>query len=194
MDWVGANSEVVSSVEALSLKSPRASSIEITYTVRLSDLAWMYLGSWAARLAALPGLSLMAAWVMGWPPPADIPVATYFAFLGISIVTAAAGPLLLLPMLFMMNGTLKVVGTTVHLSVDNDGLSGWPLAPEIERTWPRIRHARRLHGVITLPFRQFGTRAGWVPMPERAMTSEQLVSIRALLASKGLMKAAKSAP
>jgi hypothetical protein len=44
-----------------------------------------------------------------------------------------------------------------------------------------------LGGVITLPFRQFGTRAGWVAVPERAMTADQLAEFRALLSSKGLM-------
>jgi hypothetical protein len=101
-------------------------------------------------------------------------------------------PLLVFPyFVFGMYGAGKLVGTTVHLSVDADGVSGWPLAPEMDRSWSTIRRARSLRGVVTLPFRQFGTRAGWVPVPERAMAPEQLSEFRGLLASKGLIKADK---
>jgi len=170
---------------------PLRGSIKIVYEVRRSDLVSMYLGSWGARLAAIPGLVCFFVVLAAWPPPADDPIASYLGMLGASVLFTALGPLVFLYFMFGMYGAGRLVGTTVHLSVDDEGVSGWPLAPGLDRTWPTIRRARTLRGVVTLPFRQFGTRAGWVPVPERAMPPAQLSAFLGLLSNRGLIKARK---
>lgn len=165
--------------------------LEVQYTLRLADLLSMYLGSWAARIAAAPGVICLLLLLVGWPPPADVPVASYLGMAVVAAMGAAGGPLLLIYMLFVRYQARSLVGTKIRLSIDDAGLWGWPLASQIDRSWPRVRRARRFRGVITLPFREFGTRAGWVQVPERALTAKQLAEFRGLLASKGLMKVGK---
>jgi hypothetical protein len=171
--------------------SGRKSALEISYEVELPDLLWMYLGSWAARISAAPGLFCVFVVLAAWPPPADVPLASYVGMLGASLVFTALGPALLLYFLFGQYRARRLVGTTVHLLLDDRGVEGWPIGAGINRTWPRIRRARKLRGVTTLPFREFGTRAGWVPIPDRAMNPEQLSAFECLLHSKGVMKRRK---
>jgi hypothetical protein len=165
---------------------PRGYASEISYTVRLSDLVWMYLGSQAARIAAAPGSVCLVLVVIGWPS-AGIPVTTGLEFLGVCLAFTALGPLMFLLAALSMYGARGLVGTTVHLSVDDKGVRGWPLLPDADRTWPRIGRVREMRGVITMPFRKFGTRAGWVPVPRRAMTADHLTELLGFLATKGVL-------
>lgn len=174
-----------SDIAAPTEEPPARVRVEISYRVRLSDLVWMYLGSWAARMMMSPGLVLLVAGLSGLATP-DAPSANTAA----RLVVAGAALAVLGPAFYcfgMIHGISHVRGTTVHLTIDDDGVSGWPIASDMDRSWPRIRRARKLGGVLTLPFRQLGTRAGWVPVPERAMTPGQLQDLLGLLAYHGLM-------
>jgi hypothetical protein len=104
------------------------------------------------------------------------------------------GPAFIVLGLIVLNRTEQLVGETVRLQIDDEGVRGWPLAEDLDTSWDRVRRARRLGGVIALPFRNFGTRAGWIPIPERALTPEQLSDLRVLLAKKGLMKRPAASP
>jgi hypothetical protein len=164
--------------------------LRISFTIRFSDLLSMYLGSWAARIAALPGFVFLVIVLAAWPPPADIPIGSYLGMLIASVGFLVLGPLLLTYFLFGMYGARSLVGSTVHLQLDETGLAGWPLAPELDREWTTVRRVRRLRGVTTLPFRQFGTRAGWVAVPDRAMSQTEFSTFFGLLIRRGLAKKA----
>ena len=160
--------------------------LEVTYVVSRWDVVSMYLGSWAARMVAAPGVAIAVMAILSLPPD-HVPLTEKIEVLGLGLACAIVAPLLLVWVLVSMYQTARLIGKKVHLVIDDGGVQGWPLAPYQDRSWPRIRKVRRLWGVITLPFRQFGTRAGWVPVPERALTTEQLTAFRALLTSKGVM-------
>jgi hypothetical protein len=157
--------------------------LEVSYTVRRSDVVWMYLGSWAARMLLIPGILCI---LFGLPTNPKYMTAELL-FMVFGVVCLVGAPLLLSRMLMSMYGTDRLVGTSVQLKIDDRGIRGWPLAADMDTSWPRVRRARRLRGVITVPFRQFGTRAGWVPIPERALSSGQLETLRLLLKAKGLL-------
>jgi hypothetical protein len=164
--------------------------LEVTFIVSRWDVISMYLGSWGARMSGLIGAVLIAIAILSLPS-GRVPLDEKIGVFGLGLACAILGPLGFVWGVTLMYGTRGLVGKKVHLNIDDSGVRGWPLAPYQDRSWPRVRKARRLRGVITLPFRQFGTRAGWVLVPERALSAEQLMAFRALLASKGLMKAAK---
>lgn len=145
-------------------KPPR---LEVTYVVSRWDVVSMYLGSWGARMAAAPGVAIMLISILSFPS-GRISLAEKTQVLGFGLALAIMAPLGVALGLMSMYQTARLIGKKVHLVMDDAGVQGWPLAPYQDRSWPRIRKVRRLWGVITLPFRQFGTRAGWVPVPERA--------------------------
>ena len=164
-------------------KPPR---LEVTYVVSRWDVASMYLGSWGARMVAAPGVAIVLLAILSLPS-GRISLTEKIQVLGFGLALAILAPVGLVLVLMSMYGIARLIGKKVHLVIDDAGVQGWPLAPYQDRSWPRIRKVRRLRGVITLPFRQFGTRAGWVPVPERALTTEQLTAFRALLTSKGVI-------
>jgi hypothetical protein len=168
----------------------RSHRLEVTYTVRRWDVISMYVGSWGARTSAAIGVGL-AVMVIVSLPDGTLPIDEKIKLFGFGVALAVLGPLLLAWMLLSMYGTGRLVGKEVHLVIDDKGVRGWPVAPYQDRSWPRIRKVRRLGGVITLPFRQFGSRAGWVPIPARALTTQQLEELDALLVDNGLIKAPK---
>jgi hypothetical protein len=159
--------------------------LEVTYLVRRWDVMSMYVGSWGARISAAIGAGLVAMAIVSLPD-GQLPVDEKIRVLVLGLALALLAPIALVWMLMSMYGTGRLIGKKVSLIIDDTGVRGWPLAPYQDRTWPRIRKVRRLRGVITLPFRQFGTRAGWVALPERALTAEQLTQFRALIREKGL--------
>jgi hypothetical protein len=122
-------------------------------------------------MAAAPGVAIVLLGILGLPS-SDGSWGVTIEAIGFGVACAVVAPLLLVWMLLSMYHTARLIGKKVHLVIDDAGVQGWPLAPYQDRSWPRIRKVRRLRGVITLPFRQFGTRAGWVPVPERALTTE----------------------
>ena len=159
--------------------------LEVNYVVRRWDVLSMYLGSWGARIAAAPGAVIVLMVVLALPS-GRISLSEKVTMFGFGLASAILVPLGVVLLLMAQYGTARLVGKEVHLSIDGSGVHGWPLAPYQDRSWPRIRKVRRLRGVITLPFRQFGTRAGWVPVPERALEPEQLAALWDLLVRKGI--------
>lgn len=146
----------------------------------------MYLGSWVGKAALIPGVLCI---LIGIPTNPAIPPANYAFFVIFGAVLLFATPLFLCGMLMLVNGTETVVGKQVRLLLDDEGVRGWPLARDVDTSWPRVRKTRSLGGVMTLPFRQpFGARQGWIPIPERALTPQQREELHSLLVSKGLIK------
>jgi len=108
-----------SDIAAPTEEPPARVRVEISYRVRLSDLVWMYLGSWAARMMMSPGLVLLVAGLSGLATP-DAPSANTAA----RLVVAGAALAVLGPAFYcfgMIHGISHVRGTTVHLTIDDDG-------------------------------------------------------------------------
>jgi hypothetical protein len=176
--------------------TPKTSSdgLDVAFVVRRSDLLWMYLGSTGAMVSAVPGLVMLIVMVVGLPSAGprltDYPLLAS-AFVGLTLL----GPIGTAFALIGMYGGGRLVGKRVDLRIDGSGVHGWPIAPDMERTWSKIGLARRNRGVLTLPFQEsVRLRAGWVPIPERALTPEQLAQLRGFLAWRGLMKPMKPEP
>jgi hypothetical protein len=157
--------------------------LRISFTVRWSDFIWMYLGSWGPRIAAIPGIVMMLI-----PIGRAAPLTTYLFFEVGGLAVALVSFTYVCVGLLGWNNVARVVGKAVALEIDDNGVSGWPLGGDLDSSWWRIRKAYRLHGVTVLPFRNYGTRAAWVPIPDRALTTDQLDQLRELLVAKGLMK------
>jgi hypothetical protein len=164
--------------------------VSMAYEVRRSDFVWMYLGSWAARIAIAPGLLLI---LIGIPTNPRIPFVNYLFLIVAGLVFLVVAPLALCWILMAMYGANRVVGQTVHFTIDDEGIRGWPIAEYIDTSWSRAGRARRLRGVITVPFHQCGTRAGWVPIPERAIDPGKRDELLAQLAARAQLKLPKKA-
>lgn len=86
-------------------------------------------------------------------------------------------------------GLGRLLDLPINIHIDGTGIEGWPFWPDQDRTWESIKAARRLRGVITLPFPDpLGLRRGWVVIPERALSQQQRVEFNELLESRGLLK------
>jgi hypothetical protein len=162
----------------------------ISFEVQRSDFVSMYVGSWGARIAMAPGLLLI---LIGIPTNPKFPLTDSLFFLIPGAVLLVAGPFALAWILMGMYGANRVAGQTVHLTIDDEGIHGWPIAEYVDTSWARAGRARRLRGVITVPFHQFGTRAGWVPIPERAIDPERRDELMALLSARARLKISRKA-
>ncbi len=155
--------------------------MEVTYTVRRSDSVWMYLGSWSARIALIPGILILVI-----PIGRAGSISEFLVFLGWGSLCLIGMPALLCLQLLAINQANRVIGKTVTLRIDETGVSGWPLAGDLDCSWWRIRKVHSLRGVLTLPFRNYGTRLAWVPIPDRALDPGQRMQLAALLRSEGV--------
>ena len=173
----------------------------VSFKVRRSDFVWMYLGSWGLWIAIAPGLvglaiglSGIVPGLVGLPVNPDVPLTNVLFMVGFGLIALVVGPAYLCFLLARMNRIGEVVGKTVALSIDARGVWDWPLAEEIDTTWANASKARRLGGVTTLLFPQFGTRRGWIPIPDRALSVRDRQVFRDLLASNGLTRSHLSRP
>jgi hypothetical protein len=121
-------------------KPPR---LEVVYVVSRWDVVSMYLGSWAARMVAAPGVAIVAMAILSLPPD-QVPLTEKIEVFGLGLACAILAPLVLVWVLVSMYRTPRLIGKKVHLVIDETGVRGWPLAPYQDRTWPRVRKVRRL--------------------------------------------------
>jgi hypothetical protein len=156
--------------------------MSIGYVVRWSDFAAMYLGSWSVRLLAVPGLLLMAA-----PLGTSAPLVSYVLLIGGGFLLALVGVAYTAIGMARWDRAASVVGRSITLRIDDDGVWGWPLAVDLDTSWGCLRKARRFWGVNTLPFRNHRTRAGWIPIPDRALSPEERKSLLDLLKRRGVI-------
>jgi hypothetical protein len=157
--------------------------LEIRYEVRRSDFIWMYLRSRAGMASLLPGAFLVVIGVAGLPDP------KYSVGEGLGFIAAGLALLVLAPAYYFwllagMSGIKRVIGTRVHLRLDEDGITGWPLAATWEETsWRRLRKSWHLRGVRGLPFGGASTRRAWIPIPDRALSPELRVQLGEMLSA-----------
>ena len=80
-----------------------------------------------------------------------------------------------------------LVGMSVDLALDPNGVTGWPIPIRGGRPWTRLHRPRIEDRVIVLPFRMSTSPLGWVVIPRRALTDAQLADLIALLRARGFL-------
>jgi hypothetical protein len=168
------------------------SPLEIQYEVRRSDFIWMYLRSRAGMSSLLPGALFILIGVAVLPDPKySVGDGLWFIVAGLAFLVLA--PAYYFWLLAGMGGIKRVIGTRVHLRLDEDGITGWPLAATWEETtWRRLRKSWHLRGVRGLPFGGASTRRAWIPIPDRALSPEMRDKLGEMLsahyASRGVSR------
>ena len=154
--------------------------MQLTYTVRMTDLFWMWLTSWFTPATVAFGLFFISALVA----PGDHPRALDAAA-GIGLFAAA---FTVAPFFWIrITGMTGLVGMSIDLAVDPDGVEGWPIPIRGGRPWTRLHRPRIEDCVVVLPFRMSTSPLGWVVIPRRALTDDQLADLIALLRARGCL-------
>ena len=155
--------------------------MRIDFTVELTDLYWMWLTSWFTPATVAFGLFFASAFFVPGDHPRDLDLAC-----GIALIVAAftVGPVYWLS----ITGMRRLVGRSVDLRIDDDGVSGWPVAIAGGRPWSRLRRPRIESRVVVLPFRKASSSLGWVVIPRRALTDAQLDDLVDLLRARGFLR------
>ena len=154
--------------------------MRIEFTVRMSDLYWMWLTSWFTPATVAFGLFFVSAFFVPGNHPRDLDLAC-----GLGLIVAA---FTVAPVYWMsITGMRRLIGQSVELQVDEDGVSGWPIAIAGGRAWGRLRKPRIEALVVVLPFRNATSPRGWVVIPRRAVTDAQLGELVALMRAHGFL-------
>ena len=141
----------------------------------------MWLTSWFTPATVAFGLFFISALFVPGDHPRSLDAAS-----GIALIVAA---FTVAPFLWILvTGTSSLVGRPIELVIGPNGVDGWPAPIPGGRRWTRL-HRPRIEGlVVVLPFRQGTTSRGWVVIPRRAVTDEQLVQLEELLRDQGFLR------
>ena len=154
--------------------------MRLTYTVRMTDLFWMWLTSWFTPATVAFGLFFLSVLLA----PDDHPIALDVA-VGIGLIVAA---FTVAPFWWItVTGMSRLVGQSMDLAIDPDGVGGWPIAIAGGRPWGRLHRPRIEARVVVLPFRVSTSALGWVVIPRRALTDAQLIELTDLLRARGFL-------
>lgn len=155
------------------------------YSLSRGDLAWALLGSSAVRIGSVATLAFPLYALLA--PAQD--VGARISHIAIALFFCGLVPVLSVAVLMTSVGLGRLLDLPINIHIDGTGIEGWPFWPDLDHTWESIKAARRLRGVITLPFPDpLGLRRGWVVIPERALSQQQRVEFNELLESRGLLK------
>jgi hypothetical protein len=152
--------------------------VRLSYTIRLTDLFWMWLTSWFTPATVVFGLFFISALFV----PGDHPRALDAAA-GIFLIVAA---FTVAPLFWIrVTRTGALVGLPVVLLLDSTGVDGWPIVIAGGRPWDRLHRPRIESRVVVLPFRYLTSALGWVVIPRSALTDGQLESLVEILRARG---------
>lgn len=155
--------------------------MRVTFTLRLSDLYWMWLTSWFTPATVAFGLFFISVLFVPGDHPRSLDVAA-----GIALIVAA---FTVAPLFWIrVTGTWRLVGRPIELVVDAGGVEGWPVPIRGGRPWSRLHRPRIEALVVVLPFRLATSSLGWVVIPRRAITDEQLAQLIDLLRARGFLR------
>jgi hypothetical protein len=155
--------------------------VQLTYTLRTTDLFWMWLTSWFTPATVAFGLFFISALVAPGDHPRALDLA---AGIGLIIAAFTVAPLFWI----RITGMAGLVGVSIDLALDPDGVAGWPIPIRGGRPWTRLRRPRVEDRVVVLPFRMSTSPLGWVVIPRRALTDAQLADLIALLRARGFLE------
>jgi hypothetical protein len=155
-------------------------SVQLTYTVRPADLFWMWLTSWFTPATVAFGFFFISALLAPGDHPRALDVAAGLGLIGAAFTVA--------PIFWMrITGMTGLIGMSIDLLVDPNGVAGWPIPITGGRPWTRLHRPRIEDRVIVLPFRMSTSPLGWVVIPRRALTDAQLADLIALLRARGFL-------
>lgn len=157
------------------------SKVTLTYKLRLTDLYWMWETS-SAGLAATAVLAAFGLMFLAVPiAPAGAPIAEDVV---VGFVLLLAAPFFPSLVMLFASGKVTMVGRTVELRIDRDGLQGWPVARFRDTSWRELRHPRLESRVLVLPF-SWPFADAWAVVPARAFTPAQFETLLAVLREHG---------
>lgn len=154
----------------------------VSYTIRQADLYWMALGSPGVRRSVLVAFAFIAFTLISPPGGSDLLVGDLVIACGSIVVFPLAASLVLMSTM----AASRMRGTAVDVEIDEKGVHGWPFWPDVGRSWSDLRSNPRKFGpVITLPFDDYQRRrTGWVFIPQRALTADQMATMLDLAARR----------
>ena len=157
-------------------ESTSAHGVALSFRVERRDLFWIYFDMWAGRLVILVGILLLMGGLSYGDPSAVVWFLAFVVFALVGITLEA----------MYLTRTGALVGTVVHVRIDQHGIRGWPVWPEIDRSWASIRGIKRRGGVLVLQVgrTEFSVRL-WICVPERVLTSDTIGALSSVLASEG---------
>lgn len=154
--------------------------MELSYTVFLADLFWMWLTSWFTPATIAFGLFFLTALVAPGDHPRGLDAA---AGIGLIVAAFTVAPLFWI----RVTGMSALVGQTIDLRIDSNGVAGWPIVIRGGRPWSRLHGPRIEDRVVVLPFRLATSALGWVVIPRRALSDAQLAELTELLRARGFL-------
>ncbi len=153
----------------------------LSYTLRFADLYWMWETSFVglAATAVIAAIGLMFLFVplapAGAPIGEDIAVGVVLL-----LVSPFFGPLVGV----FASGKFAMIGRTVELVIDGNGLQGWPVMRFRDTNWPQLRHPRLESRVLVLPF-SWPFADAWAVVPARAFSSDEFDDLLGILNEHG---------
>src|SRR6478735_1705054 len=130
----------------------------------------MWLTSWFTPATVAFGLFFISALFA----PGDHP-RTLDAAAGLALIVAA---FTVAPFFWILvTGGSSLVRRHVELVVDANGVDGWPVPIRGGRPWSVLHRPRIEALVVVLPFRRGTSSLGWVVIPRREVTDEQLARL-----------------
>jgi hypothetical protein len=149
--------------------------------LRLRDLYWgretSYAGLFCTVLFGVVGVILLSAIAN----PVGYPIASDIAY---GILALALAPFIAPAVGIWASGKIWLRGRTIHIHLDEEGLTGWPVPSFRETTWSKLRHPRLERTVLVLPF-SWPFADSWVPIPARAFTEAQFDEVVSILQRRG---------
>jgi hypothetical protein len=165
-------------------KGPRAApygGTSVSFTLRISDLYLMWQTSPAGYVTTVLFLVLGLALISVVLVPDGHPVA---AGVAVGVSCLAIAPFLAPAVLIVATGQLGMIGKTICIRFDEEGLDGWKVPWFRQTTWECLRHPRLESRVLVLPF-SWPFADSWVPVPARAFTPAQYEKVMLTLKVRG---------
>jgi hypothetical protein len=82
------------------------------------------------------------------------------------------------------SGKFAMIGRTVELVIDEQGVQGWPVARFRDTSWRKLRHPRLESRVLVLPF-SWPFADAWAVVPARAFSPAQFDGLLGILKEHG---------
>ena len=128
---------------------------------------------------AAVGLMLLSALLSA---PANSPIAEDVA---IGMLFLLISPVFVPAVLLFVTGKFRMLGRSVRIAFDCDGLEGWQVAAFRTTKWADLRHPRLERRVLVLPF-SWPSADAWAVVPARAFSPAQFERLLDILQEAGI--------
>jgi hypothetical protein len=162
-------------------ESHDSSWLTLTYKLRFADLYWMWETSPGGLVGTVAFLGLGLVFMSALLTPGTYPVAQDVAA---GFLCLAVAPFLVPLVMLLASGKFAMIGRTVELVIDRNGLQGWPVARFRDTSWPQLRHPRLESRVLVLPF-SWPFADAWAVVPARAFSPAEFNGLLGVLNEHG---------